>query len=102
MNGNENDPEIKDPQDLKGCLLGVAGIMGFGLLLALVSMNFHDEMMAVLGFLFVAGVLYALVKHTQTTMQLVVFLIFFAVVGSIFDSCSKHDRQYEEPGVGFR
>lgn len=102
MNENDNGPSNKEAQGLKGCLLVVAGIMGFGLLLALASKNFHEETMAILGMVFGVGILYVVVKHTEMAIQIVVFLVFIAAAGSIFSSCSKHSRPYEGPGVGFR
>jgi uncharacterized membrane protein len=99
---NNQQKRTNSHSDFKGCLGVVVGIMAFGLLLAFFSKNFHGETMTVFGLIIGAGALYALIKHTETTIQIVVVLIVSSLIGSVFNRCSKHEHLYEGPSVGFR
>jgi hypothetical protein len=73
-----------------------------GLLVAYLGKNYNNLLMTGFGIGIVGALGYALSKHTETTLKIIVFLVVVGVVGSVFNSCSKSRGSSEITGPGFR
>lgn len=103
MSKNESSDEGKKPKgDGKQALLVVVGWVFAVLLAAFFGKNYHSETLTAFNVAIGIGLLYALIKHTQVTVMIILFLVAVTVGGNVLKSCSRSSTYEYEPGPGFR
>jgi len=99
MSEEKKEQERKPPEaGLVGCLSLFVAMAAFGFSLAYVSQHYNDIVMSGLLILTVGGVLYALIKHTETTLKVITFLILFGAIGGILSWCSDEAKYRPDDG----
>lgn len=88
MTGVESNHETPAKNTVYPVILFWAGWIGFGFLLSFLSEHYHHTLFAGFGVLIIGGVLYALIWHTETTIKVFLFIIFFSLIGGVLDFCS--------------
>ncbi len=95
-----DDGNNEEKPTFAGAITVLAGMLIVGFTLSYLSEHYHDAVMSGFAIIVGLGILYALIKHTASSVATIIFLVVFGVIGGVVNSCtgSSNPDLHDGPG----